>query len=253
MSNSLSLDPWLICHRPNPQARLRLFCFPYAGGGAYLFRPWKDSFPEDVEIFSVQLPGRENRLSEPPFTRLSLLIERLFQVLKPYLEIPFIFFGHSMGTLISFELARQLRRENAQQPVHLFVSGHNAPHIPDSSEAIHQLPDREFIEKLRSYKGTPEAVLQNDELMKLMIPILRADFELCETYTCLPEEPLDCSISAFGGISDEWTSEENLSAWRDHTSCSFSVRMFPGDHFFLNGSRSLLLQSINKDLCRFLR
>src|SRR5690349_12346622 len=161
MSNSLSLDPWLICQNPNKRAQLRLFCFPYAGGGAYLFRSWKDSLPENVEIYSVQLPGRENRLSEPPFKRLPLLVEKISQVLEPFLEIPFIFFGHSMGTLISFELARQLRKEKLQLPLHLFVSGRQAPQLMDRSEPIHQLPDREFIEKLRSYNGTPEAVLQN--------------------------------------------------------------------------------------------
>lgn len=195
-------------------------------------------------------PGREIRLKEPSFTRLSPLVQTLAQVLHPYLNMPFAFFGHSMGALIGFELARQLRRQYSLGPVHLFVSGRRAPQIPDRSPPIHQLPESALVEELRRLNGTPESVLQNAELMQLVLPVLRADFALCETYVYSTEDPLDCPISAFGGLQDGSVSYDDLAAWRDQTNSSFTLKMIRGNHFFLQSARALILSALSQELQR---
>jgi len=166
------------------------------------------------------------------------------------ITIPFAFFGHSMGALISFELARQVRRRSGLSPVHLFVSGHRAPQIPDLNLPIHHLPEVAFIEKLRCLNGTPESVLQNAELMQLVLPILKADFAICEKYIYSTEEPLDCPISAFGGLQDYKVSHDHLAAWHTQTSGCFTLGMFPGNHFFVQSARMQLLQAISQDLTK---
>lgn len=189
-------------------------------------------------------------MNEVPFTQLVPLVEAIVQSLLPYLDKPFAFFGHSMGGLTSFEVARFLRCAYARSPVHLFVSGRRAPQIPNSGALIHTLPDAEFLEELRHLNGTPEAVLANEELMQLLLPTLRADFAVLETYTYQPESPLDYPITAFGGLQDPDVSCEMLEAWKEQTSVAFSLHMFLGDHFFIHTAQSLLLQSLNQSLVR---
>lgn len=240
---------WLICPRPNPKATLRLFCFSYAGAGASIFHSWSTQFPSnDVEICSVQLPGRESRLKEPLFTDLASLVQAMIPTLSIYLDRPFALFGHSLGALISFEVARNLRQLNCPTPLHLIVSGRHAPQLPAPTPPIHQLPDTEFVEKLYRYNGTPEKVLKNAELMKLFLPILRADFTLNETYVYISEPPLGCPISAFGGLQDEQVSHASIAAWREQTYSHFSMHMFSGDHFYLKSQQKELLLAISDRL-----
>jgi medium-chain acyl-[acyl-carrier-protein] hydrolase len=160
--------------------------------------------------------------------------------------VPFAFFGHSMGALISFELARQLRRQHAPGPIALFVSAHRAPQRPAPNPPVHSLPQDEFVEELRRLNGTPEAVFQDAELMQLLLPTLRADFAVCETYTYMPEEPLECPILAFGGLQDHEVSRDDLAAWRAQTHRTFKLRMVPGDHFFLHSARASLVCVVSR-------
>ena len=248
MTTATAFDSWIAFRKPNPQARLRLFCFPYAGTGASIFRTWSDGLPADVEVCPVQIPGRGTRLMETPFTQLSPLIEALAQALGPLLDKPFAFFGHSLGALVGFELARQLRRQSGVQPVRLFVSADRAPQIPHRDRPIHALPEGELLHELRRLNGIPGKVLEDAELMQIMLPILRADFAVYETYVYSTEPPLNCPISAFGGLQDHRVSRGDLEAWRDQTSGSFSLRMFPGDHFFWNTIQPLLLQVLSQEL-----
>ena len=252
MTAAPTADPWIARRKPNPQARLRLFCFPYAGGGASIFHSWSNDVPAQVEICPVQLPGRENRLMEPPFTHIPPLVQTLTQVLRPYLDMPFAFFGHSMGAIISFELARSLRDQYRFHPVHMFVSGCSAPQIPDPDPPIHELPEPEFVEELRKLNGTPDAVLQHPELLQLLLPVLRADFGMRSMYNYTPGEPFTFPISAFGGLQDSDISQEDVEAWRIHTRGPFTLRMLPGDHFFLHSARDMQLQMISEDLTRIL-
>ncbi len=241
-------NPWLAYHRPRQEARIRLFCFPYAGGGASIYHAWAQSLPPQVEVCPVQLPGRENRIREEPFRRMEALVEALAAGLAPLLDRPFAFFGHSMGSLIAFELARGLRREGRPGPVHLFVSGHRAPQLPPQDEPIHPLPDREFLDKVFQLNGTPEEVRTNPELRALFLPILRADFELCETYRYRAEPPLPCPLSAFGGLGDSHAPREELQAWQAQSQGRFVLRMLPGDHFFLTSAGPLLLKILGQEL-----
>jgi medium-chain acyl-[acyl-carrier-protein] hydrolase len=247
---------WVTVPRPNPRARLRVFCFPYAGG-APAWGAWIDQLPPEVrreiEVCSIHLPGRDCNHSEPLFHELSPLLDVLDTVIASYPDLPYAFFGHSMGALISFELARQLRRRGIPGPIHLTVCGHRAPHLEDPHVAIHKMPDAEFRAKLREFGGTPEAVLQDDELMELLTSVLRADFAVCESYSYTAEEPLDCSITAFGGNDDAKVSRDELSAWRAQTTSSFSLRMFPGGHFFLQSAQVLFLRVLAQDLKDVLR
>ena len=248
MTTATALDSWITCRKPIPQARLRVFCFPYAGSGVSIFRAWSDSLPAEVEVCPVQLPGRGTRLMEPPFTRLSPLIQALAQALFPLLDKPFAFFGHSLGALVSFELARQLRRQYAVQPVRLFISADRAPQIPNRDPPIHNLPEGEFLVELRRLNGTPREVLEDEELRQIMLPLLRADFAVYETYRYSTEPPLTCPICAFGGLQDHRVSRGDLEAWREQTSVSFSLRMFRGDHFFLNTTQPPLLGALSQEL-----
>jgi medium-chain acyl-[acyl-carrier-protein] hydrolase len=252
MTTTTSSATWVTAAAPNPQARIRLFCFPYAGGGTAIFRTWAAELPREIEVCAVRLPGREHRLMEPPFMRLTPLVKALTHALRPYLDRPFAFFGHSMGALVCFELAHALRQDQPQGPTHLFLSARRAPQVPAPYPPIHALPDPQFVEKLRRLNGTPEAVLREPELMEVLLPVLRADFAICETYAYAPKALLDCPIAAFGGLQDSEAGHDDLAAWRDHTRGTFSLRMLPGDHFFLHSHRTLLLQAISDELTRWL-
>jgi medium-chain acyl-[acyl-carrier-protein] hydrolase len=164
-------------------------------------------------------------------------------VLQPYLDLPFAFFGHSMGALISFEVARQLRRQGTS-PVHLFISGRRAPQIPDRHPRMYMLPDSEFLEELRQLNGTSDVVLNNPELMQLLLPTLRSDFAMCGTYTYVNEPPFDCPISVFGGLEDTTETRDQLEGWKTQTCSYFTLQMLPGDHFFLRTSQQILLDQI---------
>ena len=245
-----TLGSWIAGHEPNPQARLRLFCFPYAGGSALMFRIWSNALPADVEACPIQLPGRSTRLMERPFTDLSSLIQVLAQALSSLLDKPFAIFGHSLGALMGFELARQLRRQYGVSPARLFISAGCAPQIPRRGSPIHTLPAKEFLAEVRRLNGIPKEVVEHDELMEIVIPLLRADFALYEAYVYSAEPPLNCPISAFGGLQDRKVTHRDLEAWRDQTTGAFSLRMLPGDHFFLNTTQPLLLQMLSQELHR---
>lgn len=238
---------WINSRNLNPAAQVRLFCFPYAGGGEAAYRTWQQNTPDTLAVLPIQLPGRGSRLAEPPFTRLRPLALALSEALASEPGGRFAFFGHSMGGLIAFELARQLRREGKPLPVHLFISAKSCPakaeELPPS-----EIPDAQLIEILRSYEGTPEEVLQDPELMNLLLPAIRADMELCNTYVCDPEPPLPCPITVFGGLEDHVSRRPGLEGWREYTSAQFTLRMFPAGHFFVKKWERAILEVICRDL-----
>lgn len=235
---------------PSRPAALRLFCFPFAGGSAQVFRDWKNAFGEEVEVCPIQLPGRQQRFREPPLRTVPAIAEAVSAVLAPLTDRPYALFGHSMGSAVAFEVARRLRALGAPPPAVLMVSGRGAPHRPRSRPPIHDLPQAAFIDALRRYGGTPEEVFQHPELLDLMIPLLRADFEAVETYRPGEEPPLDCPILAFGGIDDPDVGEEDVAAWARHGAAGFAMHRLPGGHFFLNTHASDLLPLIRAALDR---
>ncbi|MEK7327028.1 MAG: thioesterase domain-containing protein [Chloroflexota bacterium] len=249
MINKPTSSLWLARPVPRPEARLRLFCFPHAGGGVAVFRGWAQALPPEIEACYVQLPGRDSRLREQLHDRLLPLADVVAETLLPRLDKPFAFFGHSMGALLSFELARKLRRHHGLNPVHLIVSGRRAAHLPDPAPPIHQLSEAGFVAAIRRrYDGLSDAVLREPELMQIFLPILRADLAMVETYVCQPEDPLACPISAFGGLQDVNVSREVLDAWRVQTRGAFTLEMFPGNHFFLQSDQALLLPVVSREL-----
>jgi medium-chain acyl-[acyl-carrier-protein] hydrolase len=243
-------DRWVIRYKRNPAAKLRLFCFSYAGGGVSVFRLWPGALSPDVEVCAVQLPGREQRFREPLISRISELVPAVGEAIAPLLDRPFALFGHSLGALNAFCLARWLRRHVGKRPLRLFVSARSAPHLPLVRPPVHGLPEARFIEELRFYDATPAAVLADAGLRALFLPVLRADFALFEGYTHEAEPPLDTPIVALAGSSDHTVAEERIAAWREHTSGPFSLHVVPGGHFFVNTSQAAVLQLIDKELQR---
>jgi myxalamid-type polyketide synthase MxaE and MxaD/epothilone polyketide synthase D len=248
MTIPVARDRWIVRPRPIERPRLRIFCFPFSGGGASQYARWPADLPDDVELCAVQLPGREQRLGETPIAHMTELVAALRPALDPYLDLPFAFYGHSLGGWIEFELARSLRRDGRAGPAQLFVAGARAPHLPRRLPELHRLPDAEFVEGLRRYGGTPDEALGNADLMSLLLPMLRADFSLTETYVHAAEPPLDLPIAVFGGHDDPVIERFELEGWREHTTRPLTLRMVPGDHFFVQANRQLVLSAMIEEL-----
>lgn len=223
-----------------------MICFPYAGAGASVFRTWANQLPTDIEVLAIQSPGRESRLQEPLFTQVQPLIEALTPALVPHLGGPFMFYGHSVGALLAFAMARSLQQQHRPLPLQLVVSGRLAPHLPAPNSGSYRLPDAALIHELRQYEGTPQAVLDNADLMALFLPILRADLEMNNTYTCTPAPPLPCPITVFGGKDDPLTSAAGLAAWQTHTTHPLNLHQFSGGHFFLKTQQTALLETLQE-------
>lgn len=244
-------DNWFVVARPVERPRLRLFCFPYAGGSAVAFHRWPEGLPGDVEIRSLQLPGRSFRLAEPPLPRLDRVLDAIEPVIAPLLDLPFAFFGHSMGGLIAFELARRLRRRGHREPACLLISARRGPDVPETQRPIRALPQAQFLAELSRRHGAPAELLQNPELIELVMPSLRADFELLETYAYVDEEPLGCPITIFGGKGDTGVPMAHLEAWRAHTREPLRMHLLPGGHFFLQSAQAELLALLSAELRRY--
>lgn len=229
-----NLSAWFARPQISANSKIRLFCFPYAGSGAHLFSGWLKFMPPEIEICAAQMPGRGIRIDEPPFKDVDDVVPVFAAEILKLADKPFALFGHSLGAVIAFETARYLKKTADLSPVHLFVSGRIAPQTPETREKIHHLPDDEFIESLKRMGGTPEQLFENKELMELILPAVRADFQMVETYRYEPSEFLRYPITAFGGLSDPLVSRENLCAWESLTKGKFTAHFLAGDHFFVN-------------------
>ncbi|ABC33616.1 predicted thioesterase involved in non-ribosomal peptide biosynthesis [Hahella chejuensis KCTC 2396] len=235
---------------PAPQAgkSIRLFCFPYAGGSPNAFRSWVKRFPDDMDVVVVRLPGRENRISEAPFSEWPPLVESVLQAIVPYLNQPFAFFGHSFGGRVIFELTRRLQSYGGPLPEHVFISGCRCPHLSSHQPFIHQLPMEGLIERIRQMNGAPEAALQDQQLMALMEPMLRADFKLSECWSGDKSQTLRVPITALSGQDDPIDASARMQEWEDYTSGGFQLRTFPGDHFFIRSSEQEVTAFISQTL-----
>jgi medium-chain acyl-[acyl-carrier-protein] hydrolase len=221
--------PQLDAHAP-----LRLICLPYAGGGSAIYRRWVEFLPVGIELCAIELPGRGLRMREAPAREMRVLVESLGRVIDPLLDRSFVLFGHSMGGLLCFELARWLRRHSSPAPLHLFLSAAAPPDAQRPRRILHALPDGELIDEIRRMNGTPDLVLNDPALLSMVLPILRADFQVLERYTFVPDAPLDCSLTVFAGLRDQVVPPSCMAAWEHHTRRRCRVVPVPGDHFFLH-------------------
>ncbi len=243
---------WVRFPVPNPGAAIRLFCFPFAGGGASAFRAWCAGLPDFIEICPIQMPGREERHGEPLFTQMPELADAAAARIRHYLDKPFAFYGHSLGALLAFEVARRLRRAGAPLPLALFLGAHRAPHLPLLRRAFNDLPDRELVAEIRDLSGTPAALLEDRDALGYLLPIVRADLEVCDTYRWVEEPPLPCPLAVYGGALDPNVPPRQLEGWASHTSGPFTLQIFPGNHFFLRSHQAPLLRSLGSHLAAYL-
>lgn len=242
--------PWVVRPFQKPAATSRLFCFPFAGGGASAYFQWaRDLSTSSIEVCAIQLPGRENRLREKPVSSASDLIDSLHDGIQPLLDRPFSFFGHSMGAMLAFELSHALRSTARTQPTALFLSGSKPPHSICTEATLNHLPDKEFVAAIAErYQAVPKEILNQPDLLELSLPKLRADFTLIEGYSCEARDPLDIPFWIFGGDSDPTVPVSLLYNWTEYTKNSSTVQIFPGDHFFLNSARAEVLKSVVRNL-----
>lgn len=247
-AGSSSVGHWFSPAALARPARLRLYCFPHAGGGMASFHGWQEALGDRVAVCPARFPGRESRASEAPLRRMEELVAALAAALSRRLDTPFAFFGHSMGAAVAFELTRFLRRNRQPQPVALFVSAARAPQFRRDWKPGPEPDDEQLWEELRRLEGVPREVLENKELMRLVLPALRADSALYRNYVYTEEPPLACPIWAYGGLNDPNVTREHLAAWAEQTTESFALRQFPGGHFFLQSSEELFLRALAEDL-----
>lgn len=244
--------PWLRrLSRSATTPRVRLFCFPFAGGGAGAFRGWADELPEDVELFAVQPPGREDRMFEDVVDDLDTTVDALVGEVLPYTDLPFAFFGHSLGAIVSWEVARRMAERHGIEPDDLLISGCRAlPTIHDGRRDLHDLTDPDLVDELRKLNGTPQAILDHPELIGMLLPAIRADYRMLSRYRYSPRSHVGSTVSVFGGDADPAVDLPRLYRWAELVDGELSIRVLPGDHFFLHSARTLLLREVSARLAR---
>lgn len=223
-----------------------LLCFPYAGGGASIYSNWIKKLQNDVTVCSIQLPGREDRIIEAPYTHMKELLKELNNQIIQLKNNKIFIFGHSMGAKIAYEAAKILEYHNITVN-HLIVSGSRVPHIPETNPISH-LSDKKFKNKIASFGVTPKEIIQNEDLFNFFLPMLRADFILDETYYNDKIEMLSCPITSFYGKEDQDANYETISKWKEYTKSNFDYETFEGGHFFLKNQEEKVLSKITKIL-----
>ena len=231
---------WVRIPVPRPAASARLFCLPFAGGSASFYRPWCHHLKESIEVCLIQPPGREDRHTEPAYTHSQTIVEALITQIGPFLDRPFALYGHSLGALLAFETARALRAADLPEPSVLFLGAHRAPHLPMMRRVFYNLPDDELLAEIKHLNGTPSASLEDSEMLRYWLPIMRADLQICDTYEFAEALPLRCTIIANAGSGDQAASPECMQDWREHTTGAFALHIFPGGHFFLRTAQDSL-------------
>lgn len=244
---------WIKYGNKNPDAKIRLFCLPYAGASASIYNKWQNEFGKLIEVQPIQLPGRENRYEEKYDTNVKDLVQNISVGIEQFLDKPFAIFGHSMGAILAYELSCEIYKRYAKKLTALFVSACRCPEqMSDYKPIIHNLPDDEFFKAVQGYNGIHPEFLQSKEFIQYFIPILRNDFKTVETYTYEKKSQLECPIIAYCGINDSNILTDQVIKWQDYTSDKFSYKIFEGDHFFINKFTKDICQDIEKNLMNIL-
>lgn len=237
---------WITCPHPEPNAQVRLFCLPFAGGGASIYRPWGKLLGSEIEVCPIQLPGRENRFSETPIKQAQAMAQSLANQIQLYSNKPFFIYGHSMGALLAFELARALQENGMDMPQGIFLAAHRAAHLPRKREALYALPDDQFIDRLKRFGGFPQEVLDSKELLAFLMPTLKADFTLCDTYQFQSGTVLQCPLHLLAGNDDIEASPDVVEPWSQHTADVAKLHVLSAGHFFLRTHQDELIQILKK-------
>ena len=249
-------NSWFLSFGAAGSPRLRLVCFPFAGGSPAAFRSWASRLhgasEGAIEVVAVQAPGRGSRFGERPLVSLGAMADAIADALPALGRAPLAFFGHSMGAHVAFEVARRLRRRGAPLPVQLVVSGARAPQLEPRPRGWHLLGDRALACEIERLGGTPAEVLQNPELLAIVLPLLRADFQALDTHVHEPEPPLEVPLRAFGGLADLAVPFRDLDAWGAQSTHPVTTKSFPGGHFFLESARERVLAELSAVLERYL-
>jgi medium-chain acyl-[acyl-carrier-protein] hydrolase len=246
--DAMTLDRWVPFRNEGAAIRCRLFAFPHAGGNAAFYRPLRRFMPPEIDLCPVELPGRAARLDEPPFVSMSALMEELRHALQPLMAVPFGFFGHSVGSWMAYEAARQLRSLDGRTAIHLFVSGRRSPDpAPAPSLPPRPRSDHELLAILDRFGGTPAAIMEHPELLAALLPALRADLALADGYSVDPEYHIDCPITALGGADDP-SESGGIQSWKEFTRGKFRTRLFPGGHFYISTAAEALTGEFVQDL-----
>ncbi|MDQ1355588.1 MAG: Thioesterase [Acidobacteriota bacterium] len=232
--------------------KFKLFCLPYAGGSAAMYNKWRQYLDRRIELHPLELAGRGRRIYDPLYDSIAEAVDDVYKIIESQLDqMPYCFFGHSMGGIIAYELALKIKNLQRPQPVHIFFAGRGAPNIPGEDEKnFHQLPEEEFKKEILELGGTPREFFEHPELLDVLMPMLRSDFKIAETYK-FPEageiKPLDYDISVFIGKEEEVTAGQ-MHGWREHTAGICTVYYFPGEHFFINEETERIVKIINHTL-----
>lgn len=224
---------WVRLFHPAPAPKARVVCFPHAGGSATFFHPVSGALHPDIEVLAIQYPGRQDRRAEDPIADIATLADRVFDALLPQLarEPRPAFFGHSMGATVAFEVALRMRREGLAPSV-LIASGRRAP-SRRRTEDVHLRDDQGLVAEIRNLSGTDTRLLDDEEMLRAILPAVRADYRAIERYVGDPDAVVDCPVEVFVGDTDEQVTLEEAHAWRRHTTGDFTVHVFQGGHFYL--------------------
>ena len=244
--NKIFLTP-----KPSASPKIRLFCFPFAGGSAATYLPWVESFGKEVELVFFQPPGRAYRISEPPHDDMDSLVDELMEHASYITRIPYVVFGHSLGSRVAYELICRLQSLGLPLPKYFIASGSRAPHLPNEKEPICDLPHNKFVLELERLSGTPKEILSNSELLELLTPALRADFRIAETYQA-KATTIQTPMLVLHGEDDNDIKSEQVTAWSELSQHETTITYLPGDHFFINHYRTLTIEKVQAVLNKVL-
>lgn len=242
-TDGVTSDLWVRRFHPSPEARIRLVCFPHAGGSASYFFPVSGALKPGIEVLALQYPGRHDRHNESRIETISELADRLHEVIAPFCDDGTAFFGHSMGAILAFEVARRLDRKEGISPAALIVSGRRGPST-QRVETVHRRSDAGLVREMRELNGTDTAMLGDEDFVRMILPAVRSDYTAIENYRYDMGPPVSCPILALTGDHDPKTTVEEAEDWARHTSGPFELKVYQGGHFYLNDRAADIIRTI---------
>jgi surfactin synthase thioesterase subunit len=251
MTSLTDTNPWLRRYRPVPDAGVRLLYFPHAGGSASFGAPLSRALAPSIEVVALQYPGRQDRRTEPFIDDIPSLADAIVAATQGIDDRPLAFFGHSMGAILAFEVAQRRQRTGATMPVRLFASGRRAPSTT-REEKIHLSDDDGLVAEMRRLAGTDLSLLADEEVLRMILPAMRADYRAIETYEWTPGPTIDCPITVLVGDDDPKTTVDEADGWRRHTTGEFTMRVYPGGHFYLGNDGLGVVDAVREGLAEHL-